>query len=185
MWRFLHRSSRWPARRQRSWQGRTGCATWRRRPATPSTWSTPSRSSPETSSLWCGPAKSPSRRAGRAWRAGSSPTWCTPQRKWPRATAAVSADMGRAWTVGLVGRNPGRTRRGAADGLRCRPSFWSLFRPDTKESVWGISLQKACWGWRTPWTWADRWRLQPISLPMCLFRGDEWSDTLIHLGGLP
>lgn len=87
--------SRWRARKRRSWRGRTGCATWRRLPATPSTWSTPSPSWPKTSSPWCGPATSPSRKAGRAWRAGSSPMWFTPQRRWRRATAAVYVNFGK------------------------------------------------------------------------------------------
>lgn len=116
--------SRWPARKQRSWRGRTGCATWRRQPAMPSTWSTPSPSWRETSSPWCGLATSPSRKAGRAWRAASSPTWSTPRRKWQRATAAVCVDSGEVSWSKLKRRPADRFRGKGLQDLRCQPFIW-------------------------------------------------------------
>lgn len=124
MFNLAHWTCRWPVKKQRSWQGRMGCATWRRRPAMPSTWSTPSPSWPETSSPWCVLVISPSRKAGKAWRAGLSPTWFTLPRKWRRVTVAAYADLAKGIvTEGAKEMDAeGTSRRN--DGLSYRPSRW-------------------------------------------------------------
>lgn len=108
-WRPCARS---PGRRPRSWPGPSGCATWRPRRWTLSTWrrwiSTgtiifewfhnshflirPSWIWPGTSLSWSGAETLKSRMAGRASRADSSPTSSIPLRRSPRETTSACAD---------------------------------------------------------------------------------------------
>lgn len=135
-----HWTFRWPAKKQKSWPGRMGCATWRRRPVTPSTWSMPSPSWPETSSPWCVLVTSPSRRVGRAWKAGLSLMWFTLPRKWRRVTVAVYADLGKGiategakemdpgvwWGQGLRGEWPTSWGINPKTELKLLVTFWGL-----------------------------------------------------------
>lgn len=169
---LTHWTRRWPVRKRRSWQGRMGCATWRRRPAMPSTWSTPSPSWPETSSPWCVLVKSPSRKAGKAWRAGLSPTWFTLPRKWRRVTVAAYADLAKGIVTEGAKEMDAEGMKRRNDGLSYRPSRWI----GTVGNLLWFGCQTSCYRHGCV---AKDW------VHYFHFHGEERFQRLVLLHGLP
>lgn len=111
-------------------------------------------------------------------------------------TAAVSVDLGKAGMIGLVekrGGEPGRIQRGVADGLSVSPLTETVGNPQLfflltgygggcsrismKRSAEGETEHLKCW-----WTAGG---LCPFLFIYVYFNGEEGSQMLIYLRGLP